>query len=61
LALSDAERAEPATVDAPATGDAGTLGTAPGGTLAAALALIAELPLTPAEKADAVRRLLAEP
>lgn len=31
-----------------------------GGTLVAALALIAELPLTPAEKAEAVRHLLAE-
>ena len=35
-------------------------GNEPGGTLAAALAMIAGLPLTPAEKADAVRRLLAE-
>lgn len=32
----------------------------PAGTLAAALAMIDRLPLTPAEKADAVRRLLAD-
>jgi hypothetical protein len=35
-------------------------GAEPGGTLVAALAMIAELPLTPAEKADAVQRLLAD-
>jgi len=44
-----------------APGAGTTAATSPtGGTLAAALALIAQLPLTPAEKAEAVRHLLAE-
>jgi len=57
--LPDAGR-EHSAPSSPAGADAGDAGAKPGGSLAAALAMLAELPLTPAEKADAVRRLLAD-
>ena len=50
----DTPNACTAACDAKGKNDAG------GGSLASALAMIAELPLTPAEKAEAVRRLLTE-